>query len=185
MNAWRGRRSIAAIAVLLALSGCGGSKPSQVGAPNPVGSNASPDPKAKAKGPSGTLKLTGYYTYDGPFTGQFDCFHNSSGYFELEGQDPYLMDITLKQMHEGTFIVKPQDPATGYSADVPGQGFVDVRRLEPSTDINAPTFRQNGGTITFTNGGDTGVLIADYVDIRDGSHTVHAELRWKDCPLSH
>ena len=31
-------------------------------------------------------------------------------------------------MHEGTFIVKPQDPKTGYSPDVPGQGSVDVRR---------------------------------------------------------
>ena len=87
-------------------------------------------------------------------------------------------------MHEGTFVVKPQDPKTGYSPDVPGQGFVDVRRLEPSTDINAPTLRQNGGTLTFANGGDTGALIADYINDEDTSQQVHVELHWKDCPLS-
>lgn len=187
MNAWRGRGSIAAIAVLLALSGCGGSStPPTTGSTGSGTGPTSAAPQKKASGPSGSLKLTGFWTYDGPFTGQFDCYHNSKGYFELEGQAPYLMDVTAWDMHEGTFKVNPQDPKTGFSPQDPGQPRFDVRRLDPDdpNQPDAPTMRQNGGTITFANGGDTGTLIADYVNVEDASQAVHAELHWKDCPLS-
>ena len=183
MNARRAGRGIAAVAVLVVLIGCGpkaspkGADPA--GAAGPTGKGATTAPPQKKSGPSGTLKLTGYYTYDGPFTGQFDCNH-SKGTFELEGQEPYLMDILVHDFRDGTFRVNPQDPMTGFSKQDPGQPDIDVRRLEPD-DSNAPTFRQNGGTITFADGGNTGTLIADYVDIADDSHKVHAELHWQDC----
>jgi hypothetical protein len=182
MNARRGRRGIAALAVLVALTGCGTkASPKSADPPGagPSGGATAAAPPKKS-GPSGTLKLTGFYTYDGPFTGQFDCSHHK-GTFELEGQAPYLMDILVHDFHDGTFTVNPQDPKTGFSKQDPGQPDIDVRRLEPETDINAPTFRQNGGTITFTDGGNTGTLIADYINDKTPSQTVHAELRWKDC----
>ena len=178
---------VVALAILQLLAGCGGSKPGPnagaVGTPTAAARSASVTSQPSKHGPSGTLKLTGFYTYDGPFTGQFDCSHTKAGYFELQSEQPYQIWITVKQMHEGTYIVKPQDPATGYSEDVPGQGFVDVRRLDPSGNTNAPTMRQNGGTLTFADGGDTGTLVADYVNIRDASQTVHVEMHWQNCPL--
>ena len=183
MNARRARRGIAAVAVLVALIGCGSKASPKAADPagaGPTGGGATTAAPQKKSGPSGTLKLTGYYTYDGPFTGQFDCNH-SKGTFELEGQDPYLMDILVHDFHDGTFTVNPQNPNTGFSKQDPGQPDIDVRRLEPDNQIDSPTFRQNGGTITFADGGNTGTLIADYIDDEHPSQKVHAELRWKDC----
>ena len=181
MNMRRGR-GVAALAVVIALTGCG-SKASPT-AP-PAGSSGAGQAATKAApqqkgGPSGTLKLTGFYTFDGPFTGQFDC-NAYKGTFELEGQEPYLIDILVHDFRDGTFTVNPQNPKTGFSKVDPGQPDIDVRRLDPSTDANAPNFRQDGGTLTFVDGGRTGTLIADYVDDEHPSQKVHVELRWKDC----
>ena len=184
MNVRLGRTGLAALTVLLGLVGCGGSNPSAGPVGLPAGSSSAAPPTA-ATGPSGTLKLSGFYTYDGPFTGQFDCDHHADGHFALEGQEPYLMDIVVEKMREGTFTVNPQDPTTGLERNDPGQPIIDVYRLEyqgPGADSEQPSFRQNGGTITFADGGNTGTLVADYVDIADASHTVHAELYWQNCP---
>jgi hypothetical protein len=172
------------LALALALAGCGGSTSPAGAVPvNRPPATSQPAP-APTTGPSGTLKLTGFYTYDGPFTGQFDCDHNSDGHFALEGQEPYLMDIVVEKMREGTFTVNPQDPTTGLERNDPGQPVIDVYRLEWQAGgaVEQPTLRQNGGTITFADGGETGTLIADYVDIADASHVVHAELHWQSCP---
>src|SRR5215831_19044393 len=177
------RLGIVALMVLGFLTGCGSKAAPNAGAVGtPTGAGTtSTSRNVTTQRAGGTVKLTGFYTYDGPFSGQFDCSHHN-GYFELQSTKPYQIWITVKQMHEGKYIVNPQNPATGYSDDVPGQGFVDVRRLDPPDyDPNTPTFRQNGGTPTFADGGDTGTLVADYVDIRDASHTVHVEMTWKDC----
>jgi predicted small lipoprotein YifL len=182
MNVRRGR-GVAALAVVVALTGCG-SKASPTAPPaGPSGAgqaattNAAPQQKG---GPSGTLKLTGFYTFDGPFTGQFDC-NAYKGTFELEGQEPYLIDILVHDFHDGTFTVNPQNPNTGFSPRDPGQPDIDVRRLDPSTTSDDPTFRQNGGTLTFVDGGRTGTLIADYIDDEHPNQKVHVELHWKDC----
>ncbi len=177
---------LVALTVLAAIAGCGGGSSNQPVSDTPPAGAASPTGAVapeSAGGPSGTVKLTGYYTYDGPFTGQFSCHHDDSGNFALEGQEPYLMNITVQEMRDGTFVVHEQDPATGISPADPGQPIIDVRRL--SRDDGTPDdtlFRQAGGTITITDGGDSGTLVADYVDDFGTQHEkVHAELHWADC----
>jgi hypothetical protein len=178
---------LVALTVLAAVAGCGGASSNQpvlgaprAGATSPAGTVAG----GSEGGPSVTVKLTGYYTYDGPFTGQLSCYHDDSGYFYLEGQEPYLMDIIVQEMREGTFVVHEQDPATGFSKADPGQPIIDVRRME-KTDGKSDDdtlFRQVGGTITFTDGGDSGTLVADYVNDFGTKHEkVHAEVHWADC----
>jgi hypothetical protein len=179
--------AVALLAILLTLAGCGRSEvpSSDAGdsASRPGGADvAAPAGKPPADGPGATLRLTGFYSYDGPFTGQFICYHDADGYFELEGQEPYLIDITVKKMREGTFTVYPQDPDSGFSKSDPGAPVIDVRRLDPPTDPNPPILSQNGGHITFANGGDNGTLSVDYVNIANESQTVHVELRWQNCP---
>jgi len=173
----------AALTVLAAAAGCGASSNPPSPGGTGTGTTDSSTKDAASNGPSGTLKLTGLYTYDGPFTGMFVCHYDDSGYFALEGQEPYLMNITVQKMREGTFVLHPQDPATGFSKADPGQPVMDVRRLDkigdPEEDV---LLRQNGGTLTFVDGGTSGTLSADYInDFGDKHETVHAELHWTNC----
>lgn len=173
----------AALTVLAALAGCGSSDRPSPGAPGSTATRPGPGAPAAGPGPSGTLRLTGYYTYDGPFTGRFVCHYDDSGYFALEGQEPYLMNITVEKMREGTFVVHEQDPATGFAKADPGQPVIDVRRLDKVDDAEDQVLlRQAGGSITFADGGTSGTLSADYVDdLSDRHEKVHAELHWTNC----
>jgi hypothetical protein len=179
--------TVLALTMLGVVAGCGGSSdsPSSIAPPATKAASPTGEPPAGSGGgggPSGTLKLTGYYTYDGPFTDMFVCHYDGDGYFALEGQRPYLMNITVQKMREGTFVVHEQDPATGFSKADPGKPIIDVRRLNKEDgDAGNVLWRQAGGTITFADGGDTGTLVADYVDDLGGKEKVHAELHWTNC----
>jgi hypothetical protein len=182
------KRAAVMLAVLVALAGCGlrpssNDSPPDNKADGPT-ATAGPTGGNKPTGASATLKLTGFYTYDGPVTGNFSCDHNTKGRFELEAQDPYLIDIRGHGIHDGTFTVVAQYPKPGQPSSYPdGQPNFDVYRLDKSDDSDHPTFLQTGGTITFTEGGNSGTLEVDYADRADDTHKVHVVLKWKSCPL--
>jgi hypothetical protein len=183
---------LVALTVLAAIAGCGGTSSNQPVSDAPAAGATSPTGAVEAGsggGPSGTVKLTGYYTYDGPFTGEFSCRHLDSGHFSLAGQQPYRIEILVQEMREGTFVVHEQDRETGIQKADPGQPKIGVTGLGRDEDANKPDetlFRVTGGTITFTDGGDSGTLIADFVgehlnDFGGKQEKAHAELHWANC----
>jgi hypothetical protein len=56
-------------------------------------------------GARATLTLNGAWTYSGEFTGRLVCFWTGDGHFEFEGQAPYLVDIGIEGMRDGTFDI--------------------------------------------------------------------------------
>ena len=190
MNARRVRSAAAVLVFLFAVAGCGTASSSPgaatgnaASAPShPASTAASSAGQRSAGGKGATLKLTGFLTYDGPFTGYFVCYHDNEPYFELEGQHPYHLDIVVHKMREGTFTVNPQSRKNGFSKTDPGQPVMDVRglsRVDPP--MPGVILWQAGGTITFADGGDTGSLVADWVNGENESQKVHAEVHWQNC----
>ena len=176
------------LTALVAAAGCGGASSHQPssGAPPATGAaSAAGEPAAgSGGGPSGTLKLTGYYTYDGLFTGMFVCHYEKAGTFTLEGQEPYEIEIKVQKMREGTFVVHEQDPVTGVQKAEPGQPIIDVRGLDKVDGVSdTAILLQAGGTITFADGGERGTLSADYIAfLNNGSKDkVHADVHWTNC----
>jgi hypothetical protein len=159
--------------VAAAAAACG---PSEAGTAN-SGNNTG------ASGTKGaTLKLTGAWTYDGPLTGHFVCFHSSNGHFELEGQQPYLVDIEIEGLADGTFTVPDYLKLMTGQITVPaGQPKIKISRLEKVGDSSAASFITQSGTITIENGGTKGVATWSGTNNRDSGQTVNAELRWHDC----
>src|SRR5204863_2330371 len=106
VNARRVRSAAAVLVFLFAVAGCGTASSSPgaatgnaASAPShPASTAASSAGQRSAGGKGATLKLTGFLTYDGPFTGYFVCYHDNEPYFELEGQHPYHLDIVVHKM---------------------------------------------------------------------------------------
>jgi hypothetical protein len=174
---------------LLAGAGCGGSDDPAQPEPDvspvqtePAGDNAEePVAEPAGEGPRGWLTLTGGLTYDGPFTGNFTCYHDdAAGYFAFEGQEPYFLAIIVFEgLESGTFTVAEQSRETGFEERTPGEPAFDVRGLAP-VDGSGQGFWHEGGTITLVDNGASGSLSSDWVDDETGT-TVHSEVTWEDC----
>ncbi|WP_088283309.1 hypothetical protein [Kineosporia sp. A_224] len=176
---------LAGLTVLGGTMGCSSSASDQ---PVPEASTARATASVAATGGSGngrsaTIKLTGYYSYEGPFSGQVSCTRDDSGYFHFEGQHPYLLQVTVHEMRDGTFPVPEKDPATGVAKSAPGQPIINAVLAGGDGPADDDVlFRQTGGTITMTDGGSSGTLLVDYVnDFGTAHEKAQAELSWADC----
>ena len=180
------RPIVAAVAVVLVLAGCGGSDAggsASGGAATsaPGGKTTTAPAQKKASGPSGTLKLTGAYTYNGPFTGNFICHHDASGYLQLQGQQPYSLNVVIEKLRDGTFPVHDPDKLKNGSdkrgADEP---LIDIYGLTKN-DAGSMALRPTGGSITIEGGGDRGHAKVSWQSDLGNRETVDSELTWTDC----
>lgn len=177
---------IITVVALLAATGCGaGSDPAQPTTDaGPVQTEPAAEPAAEpaGDGPRGWLTLTGGYTYDGPFTGFFVCYHDeATGYFQLQGQEPYKLDIIVfEDLRSGTFTVSEQSRETGFEEATPGEPALDVRGLASLDENDQLGLWHDGGTITFVDNGTSGSLSSDWIDDETGT-TVHSEVTWEGC----
>jgi hypothetical protein len=178
---------IITVVALLAATGCGEeSDPAQPAADGgPVQAEPTDEPAAEqpGDGPRGWLVLTGGLSYDGPFTGNFVCYHDdAAGYFQLEGQEPYFLAIIVfEDLESGTFTVAEQDRETGFEERTPGEPAFDVRGLASLNESDPQLgLWHDGGTITLVDNGTSGSLSSDWIDDETGT-TVHSEVTWEDC----
>jgi hypothetical protein len=166
------------LAAALTLTACGSSDGSSSGGTS--GAGQTPQQQSNAGGPAATLVLTGSWAYNGPFSGHFVCFHSGDGHFELEGQQPYLTDITIEGLTEGTFDIPNYTKAmTGQIHDPSGAPKIRVSRLEKVGDPSASSYPAESGTITIEHGGDSGV--AKWTSTGGGAGNVTAEVHWSGC----
>jgi hypothetical protein len=162
---------------------CGGSdEPPPAAASGPAQATT---PAGAPEGQTTTrLVLSGHYTFDGPFTGYLTCYHDTTRYFYLEGQQPYYLSIVVNEVEDGTFEMPEQDPANGFMKRKEGEPQLDVRGLRKVDGSSEnPAFRNLGGSITFVDEGTSGSLTADWVSDQTGEK-VHSELTWEGCPAT-
>jgi hypothetical protein len=171
------RRTLAALGaamLALALVACGGS-----GTNTPAGGGTT---SAPAGGKAAQLKLSGTWTYNGPLTGHLVCFHSSSGHLEMEGQQPYLVDLIIDGLQDGTFAIPDYlKVMTRQIQDPPGAPKVRLSRLQKVGDPSAASFPPGTGTVTIADGGATGT--ATWTSDGGGAGTITAELHWQGCPV--
>lgn len=130
-----------------------------------------------------TLTLTGAWTYSGEFTGHLVCLWRSDGHFEFEGQAPYLVDVGIEALRDGTFDIPDYTKVmTGQITDPPGNPKIRVSRLQKVGDATAANYPATTGTITIAGSGASGT--AKWTGTWTGS-TVNAELHWENCAQSH
>jgi hypothetical protein len=176
----------AAVAVVLGVAGCGGSGAggsasggATTGAPG--GPTTTAPAKQNTSGPSGKIKLTGAYTYDGPFTGNFICHHDASGYLQMQGQEPYHLNIVIEKLRDGTFpIYDPDKLKNGSQKRKPDEPLVDIYGLSKS-DAGSKALRPTGGSISIEGGGDRGHAKVSWQDDLGNRETVEAEVTWEGC----
>jgi hypothetical protein len=138
------------------------------------------DGGSSAGGRRATLTLTGAWTYSGELTGKVVCFWNNEGHFEFEGQAPYLVDVGIESLRDGTFDIPDYTKVmTGQIMDPPGNPKIRVSRLEKVGDSSAANYAATSGTITISGSGGTGT--AKWTGSWAGSSTVNAELHWENC----
>jgi hypothetical protein len=143
-----------------------------------AGSSAAGDGGATS-GHRATLTLTGAWTYSGEFTGRVVCFWNRDGHFEFEGQAPYLVDVGIESLRDGTFDIPDYTKVmTGQITDPPGNPRIRVSRLEKVGDPNAANYAATSGTITISGSGANGT--AKWSGTWAGTG-VNAELHWESC----
>jgi hypothetical protein len=167
------------LAAMLTVTACGSS--ASGGSHTSGGSQTSGGTQQPAaSGPAGTLVLTGSWTYNGPFSGHFVCFHSADGHFELEGQQPYLADINIEGVADGTFDIPNYMKAmTGAVHDPAGAPKIRLSRLQKVGDSSAANYPADAGTITIEHGGDSGV--AKWTSTGGGAGNITAELHWTGC----
>ena len=171
-----------ATAALVAAAACGGDSngggnPAGGGstAPRPGGSSTPASTAAHA-----TLTLTGTWTFSGDFTGHLVCFHSDAGHLEFEGQQPYLVDITVDGLQNGTFAIPNYTRLmTGQVQVAAGQPKIKVSRLQKVGDAQALNFPADDGSIVIEGSGASGT--AKWTSSGGGTGNITAEVHWANC----
>ena len=175
---------IATAILLLGVAACGGSSDgtgTAVVAPTMTTTAA----QGRPAGAGAEVTLTGTWTYSGPLTGHFVCFHNEAGHLELEGQQPYLVDLSIDRLANGTFEVPDYTKLmTGQTTAAADRPKIKVSRLEKVGDSAATSFLTNSGSITINDNGTNGTATWKATSNLDPSDTITAELHWHDCQPS-
>jgi hypothetical protein len=170
-----------ATVALAATAACGGSSGS--GTPAGGGTTAprtGASTTATSTAAHATLTLTGTWTYSGQFSGHLVCFHSDSGHFEFEGQQPYLVDITVDGLQNGTFTIPNYTRLMTGQVQVPsGQPKIKVSRLQKVGDSQALNFPADGGSIDIGGSGASGT--AKWTSTGGGAGNVTAEVHWENC----
>jgi hypothetical protein len=128
-----------------------------------------------------TLKLTGTWSYDGEFSGHLVCFHeDDTKRFEFEGQQPYLVDIVIEGVQDGTFDIPNYTKVmTGQIHDAAGAPKIRVSRLAKVGDAQALNFAADAGSITIAGSGANGS--AKWTSSGNGTGNITAEVHWENC----
>jgi hypothetical protein len=171
-----------AAAVVAAAAACGGD--SGDGGSSSGGGSSAPRPGTSTTPAStaahATLTLTGTWTFSGDFTGHLVCFHSDSGHFEFEGQQPYLVDITVDGLQNGTFAIPNYTRLmTGQVQVAAGQPKIKVSRLQKVGDAQALNFPADDGSIVIEGSGASGT--AKWTSSGGGSGNITAEVHWANC----